>query len=179
MLSCASEFQPRNRRRMAHDIFISYAHEDQAIADMVCAELERHGVRAWIAPRDIQVGADWGGAIVAAIRGSRLMVLVFSDHANASRHIPRELERAIDLEIPIVPFRIKDVPPRGALEYHLSSVHWLDAVTPPIESHVEKLAETLRPLLGDQSAALEGGAPVAAATAGNSSGAERRTERGR
>jgi TIR domain-containing protein len=145
---------------MAHDIFISYAHEDKTIADMVCAGLEHAGVRCWLAPRDIQVGADWGGAIVSAIRTSRLMVLVFSDHANSSRHIPRELERAIDLEIPIIPFRIKDVPARGALEYHLSSVHWLDAVTPPIETHIGRLAATLRGMLGDRAEPTPTAAPV-------------------
>jgi hypothetical protein len=137
---------------MAHDVFISHSHEDKTIADMVCAGLEQQDVRCWMAPRDIQLGADWGSAIVAAIRGSRLMVLVFSDHANASRHIPRELERAIDLEIPIIPFRIENVAPRGSLEYNLSSVHWLDAVTPPVEAHIKRLGQTLRARLGDRPA---------------------------
>jgi hypothetical protein len=141
---------------MAHDVFISHAHEDKTIADMVCARLEQQGVRCWMAPRDIQLGADWGGAIVAAIRSSRLMVLVFSDHANGSRHIPRELERAIDIGIPIIPFRIEDVAPRGSLEYNLSSVHWLDAVTPPVEAHVKQLAQTLRAMLGERPVAPTG-----------------------
>ena len=101
---------------MAHDVFISHAQADKPVAELVCATLEQRGIRCWIAPRDIRPGTDWGSAIVAAIRQSRAMVLVFSDAANASRHIPRELERAIDLEIPIVPFRIQNIEPRGSLE---------------------------------------------------------------
>ena len=45
---------------MAHDIFISYAHQDRTIANAVCATLEAHGIRCWIAPRDILPGSDWG-----------------------------------------------------------------------------------------------------------------------
>lgn len=133
---------------MAHDIFISHASTDKAVADLVCATLEERGVRCWIAPRDIQPGADWGSAIVSAIRESRAMVLVFSDAANASRHIPRELERAIDLQIPILPFRIEDVRPRGSLEYNLAVVHWLDASSPPLEIHARRLADVVTTMLG-------------------------------
>src|SRR5262249_23934153 len=78
---------------------------------------------------------------------SRVMVLVFSDKANASKHIPREIERAIDHGVPVVPLRIENVQPRGALEYSLSSVHWLDALTPPIDTAVRKLAPTLRSII--------------------------------
>jgi hypothetical protein len=133
---------------MAHDVFISHAEEDRAAAQLVCTRLEDDGLRCWIAPRDIQPGADWGGAIVAAIRSSRALVLVFSEHANASRHVPRELERAINHGIPIIPVRIEDVEPRGSLEYSLSSVHWFDALTPPLETHVDRLALTLHSMLG-------------------------------
>jgi len=133
---------------MTHDVFISYAHGDRAIADMVCASLEQEGVRCWIAPRDVKPGADWGSAIVSAIRASRVLVLLFSDHANASKHIPREIERAVNHEVPIVPFRIETVEPRGSLEYSLSSVHWLDAFAPPIDPHLRTLGLTVRGLLG-------------------------------
>lgn len=146
---------------MAHDIFISHAHADKAVADLVCATLEQRGVRCWMAPRDIRPGADWGSAIVGAIRESRAMVLVFSDAANASRHIPRELERAIDLEIPIVPFRIDNVLPRGSLEYNLALVHWLDASSPPLEAHARRLADVVTTMLGTPEVrATPHGAPV-------------------
>ena len=45
---------------MAHDIFVSYAHQDRTVANAVCATLEAHGIRCWIAPRDILPGSDWG-----------------------------------------------------------------------------------------------------------------------
>jgi TIR domain-containing protein/BON domain-containing protein len=133
---------------MAHDIFISYASSDKAIADAVCATLEARGVRCWIAPRDIMPGADWGEAIVDAIGGSRVMVLVFSSNANQSANIKREVDRAVTKGVTIIPLRIEDVAPSRALEYYISPIHWLDALTPPLERHLNALADKVTVFLG-------------------------------
>src|SRR5205809_263073 len=77
-----------------YDVFISYSSADKPIADAVCAALEAKRWRCWIAPRDVLAGSEWGGAIVQAIERSRLMVLVYSSHANQSQQVIREVERA-------------------------------------------------------------------------------------
>jgi len=132
---------------MAHDVYISYSHVDKAAADAACATLERAGIRCWIAPRDITPGDEWSAAIVKAIDHCRAMVLIFSNSANNSRQIPREVERAINVGIPLVPVRIEDVVPTQALAYFMSTVHWLDAMTPPYEDHLNRLADSLKALL--------------------------------
>ncbi len=132
---------------MAHDVFISYASEDKPIADAVCAKLEGRGIRCWIAPRDVLPGEDWGEAIVTAIDDSRLMVLVFSASSNGSEHVKNEVERTVSKGKPVLPFRVEEVEPSGSLALHLSRRHWLDALTPPLEKHLVKLAETTRLLL--------------------------------
>jgi hypothetical protein len=132
---------------MAHDVFVSYSTSDKPIADAVCATLERSGVRCWIAPRDILPGLDWGAAIVDAIGASRVMVLVFSASANKSPQIKREVERAVHKGVTIIPLRIEDVPLGKTLEYFISSSHWLDAFTPSVEAHLDRLAETVKVLL--------------------------------
>ena len=72
---------------MAHDVFISYSKKDKAVADAICARLEQDGVRCWYAPRDIAPGADWAASIIEAIEKTKIMVLVFTDFANASRQV--------------------------------------------------------------------------------------------
>lgn len=129
---------------MPHDIFISYASKDKPTADALCATLEGKGLRCWIAPRDVMPGADWSEAIIDAINGSRALVLVYSDHANTSPQIRREVERAVHKGIAVVPLRIEDVPMSKALEYFISTPHWLDALTPPLQRHLDYLAETLK-----------------------------------
>jgi hypothetical protein len=128
---------------MAHDVFISYSHHDKPQADAVCATLEEKGIRCWIAPRDVIPGQEWGEAIVDAIRSSRVMVLVFSSHANDSPQIRREVQLAVSAETVLIPFRIEDVAPARSLEYSLATPHWLDAMTPPFEAHLERLASAV------------------------------------
>jgi hypothetical protein len=132
---------------MAHDVFISYSTKDKPVADAACATLEARGIRCWIAPRDILPGMDWGDSIIRAVTESRLMVLIFSSSANGSVQIKREVNQAIEKEVPVIPVRIEDVTPSGSLEYYLDVTHWLDAITPPIEQHLEKLAEDVDLLL--------------------------------
>ncbi len=144
---------------MAHDVFISYAHKDKPVADAVCATLESRGVRCWIAPRDVLPGEEYASALVAAVRDSRLLVLVFSADANASPQVLREVERAVSKGLPILPFRIEDVAPSAAMEYYISSRHWLDALTTPLERHLVHLADTVTLLLARDGRAAE--APAA------------------
>lgn len=132
---------------MAHDVFISYGHPDRQVADAVCARLEGHRIRCWIAPRDVLPGMSYGEAINLAIRGARVFVLVFSNHANLSDHVHKEVERAVSNGITIIPFRIENVAPSLRLEYFISSVHWLDAMTPPMEKHLEVLADSVERLI--------------------------------
>lgn len=132
---------------MPHDVFISYSEKDKPTADAACFALESKQVRCWIAPRDILAGVNWGEAIVDAIAQAKVMVLVFSSHANRSPQVMREVERAVNKGIPILPFRIEDVPLSKAFEYYISTRHWLDALTPPLEQHLRKLATTVQRLL--------------------------------
>jgi hypothetical protein len=130
-----------------HDVFISYSSQDKPIADAVCAGLEARGIRCWIAPRDILAGMEWGQAIVEAIGSAKVMVLLLSASANKSSQIPKEVDRATNKGVPVLPLRIENVQPAGALEYYLGPAHWLDAITPPVQAHIDRLAETIGALL--------------------------------
>jgi hypothetical protein len=100
-----------------------------------------------VAPRDVVPGADWGESIIDAIESSRIMVLIFSASANGSPQIKREIERAVDKGVYTIPFRIEDVQPTKALEYFISSAHWLDAFSQPLGQHLDSLARTLKAIL--------------------------------
>jgi len=129
---------------MAHDVFVSYSSKDKPIADAVVAGLENNSIRCWIAPRDIIPGKSWGEAINSAIEGSTYMVIILSGNSNRSNQVVREVERAVANDVIIIPFRIEKIDPTGAMAYFLSTEHWLDAMTPPLEEHIEKLAHTIQ-----------------------------------
>ncbi|MDP4093861.1 MAG: TIR domain-containing protein [Bacillota bacterium] len=140
---------------MGHDVFISYSSNDRNVANTICSVLESRKVRCWIASRDITPGREWGESIIEAIEQSKIMVLIFSSAANKSQQVLREVERAVNKNVIIIPFRIEDVLPTKSMEYFLYATHWLDALTPDMEMHVRKLVDTVDRLIKDPTAANE------------------------
>ncbi len=132
---------------MAHDVFISYSSKDKIVADAITVNLEKKGIRCWIAPRDILPGRNWGESIIEAIHASKILILVLSSNSNKSPQIVRELERAVDTGIPIIPFRVEEILPSDSISYFIAGAHWLDALTPPLEEHINSLTRTLDILL--------------------------------
>jgi WD40 repeat protein len=126
---------------MAHDVFISYSSKDKLVADAVCATLEAAKIRCWITPRDILPGLDWAESIEGAITKSKLLILIFSSYSNNSKQVSREISLAFNSEVTVIPFRIEDIEPKGAMKYYLLNTHWQDALTPPMENHIKKLVE--------------------------------------
>ena len=132
---------------MSYDIFISYSSRDSDVAQSVCKTLEDSGKKCWIAPRDITPGSDWAEAILAGISECRVMVLIFSANANISPQIKREVERAVNRSMPILPFKIDPTHPSGSFEFFIMNSHWLDASAPPLESHFRSLVQSIDSLL--------------------------------
>jgi len=132
---------------MPKDIYISYHPNDEATAEMVCAALEASGMRCWIAPRDVPRGADPAQAVVEGIRECALTVLIFSAYANDSVTATREVQRSFEGGGWVIPFRVDDVVPTGAMEYYLSSVQWLDSVGGVRQDSLDQLLQATRYLL--------------------------------
>jgi len=132
---------------MAHDVFISYSSEDKTVADAVCATLENRKIRCWIAPRDVTPGQPFAASLINAVISSSVMVLVLSKGSNQSQYVLRELNEAVDKGIPIIPFRIEDVEPSEELRFYIKSLHWLDAMDPPMERHLKRLSDSVQALL--------------------------------
>ena len=132
---------------MPSSVFISHSSKDKATADAICQRLEAAGIKCWIAPRDIEVGSDWTTGIMQGIAGCRVLILVFSAHANDSDHVHREVAKAFSSGLAVIPFRIEEVMPTRGLAYFLNTVHWLNAIERPLKSHLETLTERVRQLL--------------------------------
>jgi TIR domain-containing protein len=129
-------------------IFVSYSSRDKLIADAICSRLENQGIRCWIAPRDVNPGSDYSDQISEALERSTAMVMVFSSGSNSSRHVKSEIDRAFSLDKVIIPFRVENVELDKGLAYYLSKTHWLDALTKPLEQHIDRLAGTIRKVSG-------------------------------
>jgi hypothetical protein len=111
---------------MSADIFISHSSKDADIAKTICGALEKRGLACWIASRDVAPGQNFQEAIVLAIRAVKVMVLVFSDNANNSDEIKKELALANRYNLVVIPARVEDVVPSPAFELELSTRQWIN-----------------------------------------------------
>ena len=135
---------------MAHDVFISYSSSDRAAAEAICESIEAAGLSCWIAPRNIRAGDRWGSAIIDAITESQAMVLIFSESANGSSQVLREVERAVQKNIVLIPIRIEEIGPSSDLEYFISATHWYDAYQPPLENHLQSIADIVKSIVREE-----------------------------
>ena len=129
-------------------IFLSYSSKDKLVAHAICSRLENQNIRCWIAPRDVKPGSDYSNQIADALEAATVMVMVFSSESNNSRHVKSEIDRAFSLGKIIIPFRVENVELDKGLAYYLAKTHWLDAVTKPLEQHIDRLATTIRQVSG-------------------------------
>jgi hypothetical protein len=107
-------------------LFVSHVSEDRDAATQVVEELERRGLRCWIAPRDVRPGRPFDDEIANAIETCRAMLLIFSERCNDSEYIRREVTVAGESHKVVIPFRIENVEPKRGLRVRLSDLHWLD-----------------------------------------------------
>jgi predicted ATPase len=124
---------------LTHQVFISYSTKNTKTAEAVCEGLENNATPCWIAPRDIPPGIAWAAAIDSAISSSKVMVLILSSYSNNSPQVIREVCAAVERGMDIIPVRVEDIIPSGAMKYYLSTVQWFDALTPPLEDHISRL----------------------------------------
>jgi TolB-like protein len=164
----ADRAEPENPQRLTDSarpiadpthVFISYATQDASVANAVVRELERIGLKCWIAPRDVVPGALYADEIVRAIDDAKVVVLVLSESAIASAHVGKEVERASSKRRRIVVLRTDSAPLTRAFEYFLSESHWIEVRSEGIETAAAKLADAIQRYV-DPSTAVGVGAAV-------------------
>ncbi|MGA2945124.1 MAG: TIR domain-containing protein [Xanthobacteraceae bacterium] len=125
---------------MTTRVFISHSSKDNKFARAICAALESRGLPCWISSRDVGPGENFMDAIVHAIGAAKVMVLVFSENANNSDDIKREIVLASSAKVTIIPVRVEDVLPKGAFAYQMATRQWIDLFE-DWEAQIERLAK--------------------------------------
>jgi TolB-like protein/tetratricopeptide (TPR) repeat protein len=139
-----SEGQATGAQTGTQDVFVSYASQDAALANSVVESLEQNGLRCWIAPRDVVPGSLYADEIVRAINDAKVVVLVLSEHAVASSHVGKEIERASSKRRRIIAFHTDTAPLTRAFEYFLSESQWINVETEGTDAAAAKLVEAVR-----------------------------------
>jgi hypothetical protein len=111
---------------MSERVYISYPSKDSKVVGAIVAALEANGVHCWFADRDLSLDQELGTRISDQIKSAKAIVLFFNDRANESEWIEREVELAVEHDVPVIVMTVDDpVELNGRLIGLLSQVQWL------------------------------------------------------
>ena len=128
---------------VSNDAFVGYASQNTAVANAIVENLEQHGIKCWIAPRDATPGSQFGDEIVGAIDDTEVLVLVLSEYTVASPHVGRQVERAASKGRRIIALRMAAVPLTRSFEYFLSQSQWIDVAALGMPAALMKLTQAV------------------------------------
>lgn len=108
-------------------VFISYSSTDTDMAKVVYAELKNRGFSPWMAATDVPAGANYAQTIIEALQSASAVLVILTEAAINSQHVKREVNVAIDQEIPLFPLNLSgrsDVLPLLTLDWK----YWLTII---------------------------------------------------
>ncbi|NIM10894.1 MAG: TIR domain-containing protein, partial [Candidatus Aminicenantes bacterium] len=136
-----------------HQVFISYAREkddstdskiNRQVVDMICSAFESEGITYWIDHQYIDAGDKFSKEIKKAMTKSKVMVLIVSSKADRSDWVDREVHYALNINLNIIPFCIREPCPEEDLEFLLSNRDWIYSSTTPSETDLNRLIKAVR-----------------------------------
>lgn len=134
------------------DVFVSYHTESSLkIIESIVNKLEANSIKCWYAPRDTE--DDYAGSISKAINDCKVFLLILNKDASESPHVLNELNKVTKRlskkeEIHVIPFHVADNEISEAADYYIGRMHWIDAMTPPLERRIEELYYKIQQIVG-------------------------------
>jgi TIR domain len=132
-------------------VFISYAHNDEALAARIVASLEKAGLDAWYDKREIMPGDNWADKIAQGLRESDAMVVLLTAQALDSESVRRDIDYALSQK----PFKRRLIPVLvgNSKDFPSHRIPWilnhLQTVTLPDNGKNEKQLEQIAQVLKD------------------------------
>jgi TIR domain len=132
-------------------IFVSYSTRDDAFAQQLVAHLECEEICCFFAPRDIPAREDWQSRLRSEIRGSDIVLFLYSPESATSEYVLFEIseaagcgkpvwlvkERNSRLDLSFARFRFTD---REAFTFHLGrEIECFDLLKTALQQEWEKL----------------------------------------
>lgn len=88
---------------LPHQIFISYAPPDEALALRLTDDLTASGANVWIDIRNARPGRHWSRSIEQALSVSSMMIVILSPAALETSHVAAEWQAYLEAYRPVLP----------------------------------------------------------------------------
>ncbi len=106
-------------------VFIRYVKQDKAFVDQLSVDLQAAGVEIWNPAQNILPGQEWGDAMRDAIQGADALLYFSSQHAARSPLMARDLEIALQNNVPVLPI-FQDYRGFQGMPKALYGILWID-----------------------------------------------------
>jgi TIR domain len=161
---------PHSSTKLGRDAFISHASADLTTAKQIEDVLKKDGLDPWLDDSQIQLGVLLSGELQESIRTCRVLILLWSAPASASRWVNTEWLAAHHLDRFILPAVLDNTPPPQCFEQvvysdlrqnrELAILRLAKAVRaaklganklpPPMRAESKELQETIQAIAGAQ-----------------------------
>lgn len=129
-----------------HDVFISYSRKDLSVVQRICSLLQANGISYWLDKKDINIGSEFLGDIVQAIKDCKITLFISSSNSNNSVFTAKEVAMAFNEGKYIIPYKIDTSSFNKNLELVLCDLNWVEAI-PFDESKALDLVANIKSLL--------------------------------
>lgn len=89
-------------------VFISYSRDDRDYVSKLADWLEGHGTEVWF-DHDVDIGTKWEEEIQKQLDDSTIVLVIMSKSAKRSEWVQREIDRAKQQQIDIIPVLLEQV----------------------------------------------------------------------
>lgn len=108
-------------------VFISYSSKDINYVMQITEAMELSGISYWRAPDRIPAGSNYAKEIPKAIRECDLFLLVYSDNAQQSIWVEKEIDMAVCCKKTILPVKIDNCEFNELFKFYLNNIQMLQA----------------------------------------------------
>lgn len=104
---------------LSSDVFISYSRKDAEKVKLIREKLEDSGIKCWFDEDGMYSGVSFKKVIVDAIKNTKVVLFMSSEHSNKSRNVISEISIAMEREKKIIPVRLDMSPYSESIEYDI------------------------------------------------------------
>ncbi|MBI4870696.1 MAG: toll/interleukin-1 receptor domain-containing protein, partial [Candidatus Riflebacteria bacterium] len=129
-------------------VFISYSHQDQAVADRLTRELDQAGLKWWRDAERIRGGERFTRRLALAIESAEVVIWLGSPDSVESLWVLKEVTFAVELKKRVIPVLVQGFPVASVPEEFrllFSGLHFLSLETSSWTRVVEALTNVLPP----------------------------------
>jgi hypothetical protein len=119
-------------------VFVSYPHEDRALAYPEFLRIRSLGIRVWY-DEGIEAGSEWPEAIANALKGAATFVVFITPAAVASRNVRNEITAALNWGKPFIAVHLTETELPLGLELQMGAVQAIMRWRMDEDSYARKL----------------------------------------